>query len=653
MRAFRSDQQAPVAGLLLVAGAALAVRLPGLGVPDLVQAEHHKLEAVEAWRHGDMIVDGEHPALFKAVALVSTSILGDGAFALRLPNALAGAACCVLVTLIGRRLAGPVAGWAAGGLMALGTIPAAIDRVGKEDTLMLALALGAVLAWLGAEGRPRRWPLVAGLAGAAVAVKYEALPLLPLIWVAGRVGLGPRPPRLGRRALPAIGAFFAVHLALNPLLLWPAQVRFLVDFSTSLARGDPPPDDSLVPTHGFGAVGEIFDGKPVWYYALYLGLKAQPLWIALVVAGIGLAAARRRRSDLLLLGWGLGYVAVISAVPFGFARYLAPALPALALLGGAAVAAAWERLERAPATALAGAGALSLCWPLPAALPYPMLYVSALGGGSDRALYWTPDDAGGNLGMGAAVRAMVARGVPGRVAAADPTLVRFLSGGRLSAVAVEDLPPRPGALRAEDVRLVAVQPSQTTLGNRPLFDWLGRRARPELVVRVRGLEMVRLYRVDARGEPRSSTVTPDTTTARGKRDDSAPRSPGMPAKARPITTAPARPAARSTAARSSAPLPTRTSEASIVWGTALRPASSGISGRSLTTGSAGAVPPRTAAATRSASRRSAGSIRSRPLAARGTSSSIARPRAATAAGRGRGGTAEAASRPTATETRTQ
>lgn len=164
--------RAPIAGVVVVAAAALAVRLPGLGTPDLAQAEHHKLEAVAAWRAGDLIVDGEHPALLKGAVLITTGILGDTSIALRLPSALAGAASCVLVVLIGRRLYGSIAGWAAGGLMALGAISVGIDRVGKEDALMLALCLGAVLCWLRA-GDDRRWWLGAALlAGAAAAAKY-------------------------------------------------------------------------------------------------------------------------------------------------------------------------------------------------------------------------------------------------------------------------------------------------------------------------------------------------------------------------------------------------------------------------------------------------------------------------------------------------
>lgn len=610
------------AGITLVAAAALAVRLPGLGTPDLGQAEHHKLEAVAAWRAGHLIVDGEHPALFKAVVLASTRIAGEGAVGLRIPSALAGVASCVLVVLIGRRLSGAVAGWAAGGLSALGAISVGIDRVGKEDALMLALMLGAVLCWLRADGDARWWRGAAALAGMAAAAKYEALPLLPLLLVAGRARLGPRPPAGLREAALLGGAFLGAHLVANPLLLAPAQWAFLWDFTNSLTAGRAPSDASIVPTRGFAAAGEVHDAKPLWYYGLYLLVKAQPLWVAVVGGGALLAVLRRRREDVLLLAWTGGYLAVISVAPFGFARYLAPALPALALLGGGLVAWITQQAPgvRAPLLAL---GAAALATPLVAALPYPGLYVNAFGGGSARALHWSPDDAGGNLGMARAVAAMSAVGVDGEIAVADPTLVRFLSRGRLRALPVEDLPPDPRELRARNVRAVIVQPSQISLGNRPLFDWLSRQAAPQTTIRVRGLTMVRIYRIDATGMPRSITRTPPTEVEPGNRAARASSSPGIPAKARPTTTASAADAARTTSSRPSAPLPTLTRDASIVPGTGRRPASMGTRGRSLTTIAPVVVPAATIAATRSIRSLSPGGSTRRPRTAPGSSRTTA------------------------------
>ena len=337
---------------------------------------------------------------------------------------------------------------------------------------MLALALAAVLCWLRAGEDPRWWLVVAALAGAAVAVKYEALPLLPALWIAGRAGTRPPPSRAARdlaargrrlprrppgaQPAPAGPGPVGVPLGLHgqPRRGRPARRTARSSHARLRRRGRPPRREAglvLRPLPRREGPAALDRG----------GRRRGP-------AGRG----RRRREDVLLLVWACGYLAAISVVPFGFARYLAPALPALALLGGLAVAWLIDADGCAAAPALAPSGAAALAVPLARALPYPALYVNALGGGSARALHWSPDDAGGNLGMTRAVAALMGRGGDGEVAVADPTLVRFLSGGRLRAVPAEGLPARPVALRREGVRAVVVQPSQISLGNRALFDWL-------------------------------------------------------------------------------------------------------------------------------------------------------------------------------------
>lgn len=491
-----------VAGLAVLAAAALVVRVWALGVTDLVQAEHQKLIAIASWRSGDVFVDGEHPALFKAIALASTSLLGEGPLGLRLPNAIAGAVVVLLTALIARRLGGPLAGWIAGALMALSTLAVAIDRVGKEDTFMLAFALGAILCWLSAERRPRLWLGVAALCGAAVAVKYEALPLLPALVILGMLDFGPRPPSGWRWAAGITGVFLAVHVVLNPLIVTPEQWRFIADFTAALVNDRPPPDGSLIPTQGFDAAGELFDSKPAWYYPLYLVIKSQLVWVA--AAGIGLAVLMRRfdRGARFLLLWAVGYLVIISLVPFGFSRYLAPALPALAIVGGIGVANLLAGRRRPVLVAGIGILAVGLVLPLATALPYPTLYVNPLGGGTDRASHWTPNDALGNLGMEEAVAVAERRVPPGAtVAVADPTLVEYISDGRIDAVTIEDLPPRPAVLQTEGVRMVILQTSERSIGNAPLYAWLGRTAVPQTVISVRGLLAVRIYEIGPDGRP--------------------------------------------------------------------------------------------------------------------------------------------------------
>lgn len=501
---FLTDRTGLLIGLALLAAAALTVRLWDLGVGDLVQAEHQKLASIEAWRSGDVFVDGEHPALFKAVILASTSVFGDGPLGLRLPNAILGAVSVALTALIARKLGGPIAGWTAGALMALGTIAVAIDRVGKEDTLMMALALGAILAWLYAEERPRLWILVVVLAAAAAAAKYFALPILPALLILGWLRMGPRPPWRDWQTWTAVVVLFlGAHLVLNPMIATPEQWQFIWSFAGASADGNPTPDGTLVPTTGFQVAEQIYASKPAWYYALYLGLKSQIVWTVVVGVGLVAAAFRFRRSDRFLLVWGLGYLVIISSVPFGFARYLAPAIPALAIVGGLGLS---RLLAGRSPRVVAAAGAvliIGLAIPLAQALPYPTLFVNPVGGGQDQALYWTPNDAVGNLGMAEAVAAAEELTPEGaRVASADPSLIRFLTDGRMDGVAVENLPPSPERLQQQKVRTVIVQPSELSLGNQAFFEWIEREGTPVRSVTVEDLDAARVYVLDPAGRPR-------------------------------------------------------------------------------------------------------------------------------------------------------
>jgi 4-amino-4-deoxy-L-arabinose transferase-like glycosyltransferase len=460
-----------------VVGLGLWLRLDQLGLAGISSAEHWKLDAVAHWRSGDLLVDGEHPMLFKAVAFVTTSLFGDTAYALRLPNALIGAVGVpLLIFALGRRLYGSLAGVLAALLAATSTVAVGIDRTGKEDTLMVALALAAVLCWIESDRRPRLGWAALALAGTAVAAKYEALPLVPAMLLASRLGWGPRLRLPSRRpAVAGTAVFWGAFLAANALILLPDQQRFIVEFVRAQIAGVPPPDHSTVQDKtGFHAAGQFHDHKPVWYYLTYLVAKQQLAWIGLALAGLAIAAWRRRPADRFALLWALGVLAVISAVPFGFARYLSPVLPALDLLGGMAAAAMlttvwrWGRAPRAAGLAAAALAVAALALPAAGARVYPSLYTNTLAGGQDRALYWGADDAGGDWGLDAAARYLADADPGAAVIANDPNLIAYLldrAGGQGAGVALNGLSADPAAWSATGARYAALQRSMVARSN--------------------------------------------------------------------------------------------------------------------------------------------------------------------------------------------
>jgi hypothetical protein len=156
------------------------------------------------------------------------SLFGHSLAAVRLLQALLGAAACVVVYLIGRDTFGPAVGWFTG--LALAAWPGHIYmswRIMSETlfTLLIALSVYAARPLLaaatrgggagagtdaapsGAVHRPVRLALLLGLAlGAATLVKSNllAFPALVIGWLlAGELLATPR-PRLAFRELPAV-----------------------------------------------------------------------------------------------------------------------------------------------------------------------------------------------------------------------------------------------------------------------------------------------------------------------------------------------------------------------------------------------------------------------------------------------------------------
>jgi hypothetical protein len=182
-----------------------------------------------------------------------------------------------------------------------------------------------------AEGGGRRAVLVAGTAiGLAVGFKYTAGLLLAGLLVA--IALGSRG---GRARLVAAGLAVAA-MAVAFLVTTP---YFLLDLHKALYQ--------LKLEHraaGMPKLGQAADGPVVFYlHSLTWGLG----WGAAIAAAAGLAwlaLGDRRRALLLGLFPVLLFAYLVTADRY-FARWLMPAYPALALLGGLALARAAAMLS--------------------------------------------------------------------------------------------------------------------------------------------------------------------------------------------------------------------------------------------------------------------------------------------------------------------
>jgi len=139
------------------------------------------LASLDALRHGQELgtdVYASQPPGFYVLLQALSLLPGDGIEGIRVAFMLVALGGLVAAYAIGRRLAGVWGGLGGAGLLAVtAPYPVQAARV-QADTASVVLALGAVAVAFYAGRCPWRWAATGALAGAAIAVKLLALPVL-------------------------------------------------------------------------------------------------------------------------------------------------------------------------------------------------------------------------------------------------------------------------------------------------------------------------------------------------------------------------------------------------------------------------------------------------------------------------------------------
>ena len=156
MKTVISERSVFVLLLILAAGFGFSVRLCGLSQIGLAEDEVNKILAVREYQRGVFSGNAEHPMLMKELILVSvtaadvwnrwsTGIPGaepiSEEVAIRLPNVLVGAMTVIPLYLLGSALFSRSVGILAAFFWATGIHAVFINRVAKEDTLLVFFLL--------------------------------------------------------------------------------------------------------------------------------------------------------------------------------------------------------------------------------------------------------------------------------------------------------------------------------------------------------------------------------------------------------------------------------------------------------------------------------------------------------------------------------
>ena len=493
---------------------AFAARAYQLGAASLAEDEANKIFAIRAYERGDFTVNAEHPMVMKMLCYVSMqaantwnqsigTLLHLGITeeaALRLPNVLFGALTVIPLLLLTTSLLGFRAGVITALLWAIGINAVWFSRIAKEDSLLVFFMFSGFYLYsrakaLWADGQ-RRQEILFALAGAAfglmMASKYfpHYFGLNSLYYTL--VGYDSRNNRpLTRRMWGRyFGGLVLAFVVFNPAAFVPQTWRYLWKYV----------NEDLLTHHGYVVMGKMFindvlqtpGGNPWYFYLLFLLVKVPlPVLLAFVV---GLVEIFRRRGPypqsrgylflrVMLVFWFLP----MSLIGTKFLRYTLSLMPLVYMTAAIGILVVWRwlalwvrRVTLRPQAAHLTAAALAMVFlVMPAmtmlgSLPFPNLYLNALGG--RRAGYFFPHDEFYDLGARESVRYIADIAPAGaRLATEIPGVVEYyLQRYRRPDIQVEIMSQPSFTLNDRAPDYVLLQPGRVYFENRENYEFIER-----------------------------------------------------------------------------------------------------------------------------------------------------------------------------------
>lgn len=365
---------------VVYAAAGYARLTAGAGDPNPEHPPLMKLLLGTAWLGSGIVVppprDSVHPDPFQIGYHVLYDVPERAAGLLmraRIVPLVLSLLCGVAVFLVARRSFGPAAGAFAALLYALDPLGQAHAGLATLDMGLTAAAFVAMAAVLPALERGRYgWVLAAGVAtGVALGVKATAVVLLPAsvavaLAPAMAGGAGQR-SALARRLL-RLGTVLGIAGAVGCIACLPdgpsAWVRAWILQVEHARRG-----------HEAFAAG-AYSSRGWWWYYPFVWLIKTPIPLLFASAAGVLMLTRRFRAEpavsTTVTAFPLLILAVALASPLALgARQLLPAVPFLAVAGGAALARAWRtRVGKSVSVVLVGWLAVGTLMVQPHSLAY-------------------------------------------------------------------------------------------------------------------------------------------------------------------------------------------------------------------------------------------------------------------------------------------
>jgi hypothetical protein len=422
------------AALLLIVALGFFLRVRGLDRVGFNEDEINKVQAARAYLHGDFSLNREHPMLMKSMIAISLGASdlwnryhGESTriseeVAVRLPNVIFGSLTAVVIFLLAQELFDTQIALLAAFFWSVGTFAIIVNRLAKEDTLLVFFTWLAFYFYYRAKtaskvDRSRSWTWYAWAGasfGLMLASKYfpHYLGILFLYWYLPPLR-GSYPGLRRRDYFATLGTCTLVFLLADPVILLPSTLKYMLYY---VKQG-------TVTHHGYLMMGHFYyndpahflHGMPIYFYPLLLVVKTPiPVLAALAIGFIEVWRRRREAPYLFILFMFLVWLVPFSLVSSKWMRWTLSWMPpvyVIAAIGAAKVlrwickahgAKLWPLPVRASAMLMS---LLLLAQPVIAmaeAGPFYSLYLNPFGLG--RTGFYFPHDELADIGLRPAIR---------------------------------------------------------------------------------------------------------------------------------------------------------------------------------------------------------------------------------------------------------
>jgi hypothetical protein len=520
-----SHARARYVALALAVTVALAFRTVGLSTYGFSEDEMNKVHAIERYRAGDFAANAEHPMLMKLT--MWGSVAAADAWnrlapfeqrvsleaAIRLPNAIAGAAITLVLFGVAQLLFGDGVALVASLLWAFDVNAIAINRVGKEDTFLLFFFLLAVWFYERAKrhgavdpGGAQRWYTASGAAfGLMLASKY--MPQYLGIYALFNTVTGKNPGANKPTPRKYYGAMVAAFLAGNVVAMSPDTWRYCIDY----VQG------GMLAHHGYLYAGQLYLanipvsplGVPAGYYLRLLATKVPLVVLGAAVPGLIEIVRRHQERGFVLLRVLLVFLLVpYSLMAAKFLRYSLPMLATVDLVAAVGLVAGIRWLLRkswlSPVTRIAVATlAITtsivgiVAAPLSAA-PYYSLFQNGIEAGRAAPAATFPEETY-EYGVREAVASIVNVAEPSATIVTDAPAVaaHYVNGSGRQDVRVRSLSAAGIPTRSREVWVI-VQDEHTTFENQLVVQHLRQHATPWREFHAADALAAQVFRIEGR-----------------------------------------------------------------------------------------------------------------------------------------------------------